>query len=777
MLLLLPVGARSSGRTGDNNYGLASVPLAFTQNQGQWDEEILFRASAGNLTAWLAADGAYYQVWRRTEADDQGAPDVAGAPDDPVKRRPEPVETMLIKASFVGAAANTQVVGEDLMEQKSNYFLGNDPAGWRTDVANYASVVYRDIYPGIDLRYYGRDRQIEYDFVVSPGADPSRIRIQYDGAESVSVNEAGELVIKTAWGKLVERRPVVYQMEGGQRREVDTRYETLTGNSFGFSVAGDYDPSLPLVIDPALSYLPILDEYHIHFSTYLGGSADDQALGLAVNDFSGEVYVSGWTYSADFPTLNPYQTDQGELDAFVAKFDSDGKSLVYSTYLGGSDDDVSSSVAFDDLGCAYVTGYTYSIDFPWTPFVFQETFEGYCDAYVTRLNPAGNGLVYSSFLGGEDLDDGSFIAVDTVSNTAFVVGYTYSIYFRTYNAYQETLAGSADAFVARVDDWGQNVIYCTLLGGTDNDRGAGLSVDDAGVAFVTGSTWSDDFPTTGNAYQGTYGGNRDAFLTVVLPTGNSLYTSTYLGGAAEEHAYNIAHDESNTYVTGFTWSSDFPTVDPLQTFQGARDAFITVFNDDCTQLTWSTYLGGSGEDVSLGIDVEYGFIAVAGATKSADFYTHEPLQTYAGDWDVFVTRFNDLRGVDFSTYLGGSGEDIGYEVGLNAELRTYVTGITKSTDFPLEDPVQESLAGGGDMFLVWLEEGCCHIRGDFQDDADLDPLDAIAAVNWFWRGGPGPECLETMDIQGDDDVDPMDAVLLVLYFWQGGAPPVPCAGE
>jgi len=297
-------------------------PLAFTKNMGQWDDRVQFRANAAGATMWYTTDGVYYQFTRHIPTESTSQDDDLHMPYDRADQEPDSIEQLMIKVSFVGANPNPVITGDNLMEYKCNYFIGNDPDEWHTDVPNYKSVIFKDVYAGIDLKYFGNGKQMEYDFIVEPGADFSQIKVQYDGAESVSVNDNGELVVTTMWGEVVEHKPVIYQIESNSRVAIVGEYSLKGANAFGYELSG-YNPALPLVIDPVLSY-----------STYLGGSDYDEGLGIAV-DGSGSAYVTGYTFSTDFPTLNPIQTYQSAADAFVTKFSSSGNSLVYSTYLGG----------------------------------------------------------------------------------------------------------------------------------------------------------------------------------------------------------------------------------------------------------------------------------------------------------------------------------------------------------------------------------------------------------------------------------------------------------
>jgi len=744
--------------------GLTSMPLTFTENQGQWDDQVKFRANGGGAAMWFTSGGAYYQFTRRVR--------VAGGVNLLLRdSEPDEVETMMIGVSFVGANPNPRVVGENLTKYKCNYFIGNDPSKWQTDVPNYRTVVYEDIYPGIDLKYYGNGTQMEYDFVVPPFADYSQIKIRYDGSLSMSVSPSGELVIRTKWGTVVEQRPVVYQVVNNLRVPVEAEYLLKGDNCFGFQITGDYDRSLPLVIDPILTY-----------STYLGGDDAESGSGIAV-DGSGCAYITGTTYSTDFPTKNPYQTyeEANAIAVFVTKLGGSGDGLVYSTYLGGGNLDAGHDITVDGSGCAYVAGRTSSIDFPTlNPY---QTYQGGQDAFVTKLNSSGNGLVYSTYLGGSTVDAGRAIAVDG-SGCAYVTGSTYSTDFPTLNAYQ-TFQGLTDAFVTKFSSSGSTLDYSTYLGGSGVETGQGIAVDGAGFAFVTGRTSSTDYPTE-NAYQTDPDPVWDnAFVTKLNSSGDGLVYSTYLGGDDVDAGTGIAVDNVGcAYVTGNTLSTDFPTENPYQTDQGDGDAFVTKFSSSGTGLVYSTYLGGSGYDVGSGIAVDdSGSAHVTGRTNSIDFPTVNPYQTYEGNGDVFVTRLSSVgNGLVYSTYLGGGETDGGNAIAVDGAGSAYVTGGTESTDFPTVNPYQSGHAAYTDAFIAKFTPGFAAATdypvGDYplsivsadldgDDDKDLAVADYesdsisilfnngdgsfAAAVNY--PSGDGPRSICAADVDNDTDID------------------------
>ncbi len=755
------------------NRSIASLPLAFTANQGQWDDKVLFRANAGGATMWFASDGAYYQFIRTIESEDGDPISIVDkrfgmVPDDILDRRPKAVETMMIKATFVGANPNPQMTGVDMMEYKCNYFIGNDPNEWHTDVPNYSAVLYEEIYDGINLKYYGNGRQMEYDFIVSPGADYSQIMIQYEGAESISINDNGDLVVETKWGEVVEQRPLIYQLENDSRIAIAGEYRMMSDNSFGFELSSSYNPVLPLVIDPLLSY-----------STYLGGDAYDYGVDIAVDGF-GNAYITGQTYSTDFPTEGAYQStlQGGDRDAFVTKLNSSGNALVYSTYLGGSIYEHGKSIALDKFGNVYIAGITYSSDFP-VKNAYQRYKSGNEEGFVTKLNSAGNALVYSTYLGGRNADMCWDIALDSAGN-AYITGHTTSNDFPTKGAYQATYQGGTDAFVTKLNSTGDSLVYSTYLGGSDSEIGFGIAVDGSGNAYVAGRTYSTDFPTQGE-YQSNQG-DLDAFVTKLNDSGNALVYSTYLGGTATEVIFSIALDSSgNAYVTGLTNSTDFPTEGEYQTYQGDYDAFVTKLNSSGTALDYSTYLGGNDRDVGHGITLDrFNNAYITGYTRSADFPLVEALQAYQANGDAFVSKLNPAgAALVYSTYLGGSSHDEGVAIALDFFDNAYITGETRSANFPAEGEFQ-IYQESGDIFVVKLAqtaECCLGIRGNLNsDDNDANILDLIFLVDFIYRGSGNPgACPEEADVNGDgDSSNVLDLTFLVDRIFRGGPPPGPC---
>jgi hypothetical protein len=666
----------------DAPYG--RLPMAFEANRGQTDPAVHFLARGQGYGLYLTADEAVLSL-----------------------RAPSSQSDTVVRMQIAGVSRHARISGADELTGVSNYFVGNDPGQWHTNIPNYAKVKYSGVYPGVDLVYYGNQQSLEYDFVVAPGANPNAIALDFKGVQGLKVSEAGDLILVTGNGDLVQHKPVIYQNVAGQRRVIDGSY-AVQGTRARFQVSR-YDHTLPLVIDPTLAY-----------STYFGGKDFDDGYGIAV-DASGAAYVTGFIYSSDFPGAWGRECPtNGNGDAFVAKLSRDGSQLVYSTVLGGSGQDLGHGIAVDSKGGAYVTGYTHSQDFPTTRWAVQEkllsTTAGQ-NAFVAHLD-ANGGLSYSTYLGGSGSDVGQSIAVDS-SDNAYVTGYTSSGNFPTTSrAFQRSLSGLQNVFITKLNPSGTTIEYSTLLGGNDYDFGFGIAVNKEGNAYVTGTTYgifSDTFPTTSNAYQTAASGSGDAFVSKLSADGSTLVYSTFLGGAGYDGARGIALDTNgNAYVTGYTQSNTFPTTAGAAqtTLNGTEDAFVTKLNSDGSGLVYSTYLGGSGNDAGFGIAVgTNGYAYITGYTQSADFpTTATAIQTANGTGkEPFMAALNASGAqLAYSTYLGGSNGDGAYAIAVDSSNNAYVTGYTNSVDFPVTKGAYRSELTTGasqDAFIAKLSLG------------------------------------------------------------------------
>ena len=707
------------------------LPLSFEANQGQSDQRVRFLARGDGYALFLTGDSAVFTL-RKSELNGTGQTAEVKSPTslqvpvstserssrDDAARTPDAALWMTV----VGASPRAQVTGQNKLPGKSNYFIGRDPGNWHRDVPNYSEVKYASVYPGVDLIYYGNQGQLEYDFIVQPGADPGQIMLDvgeepaaaraHPRRTTLHLAKNGDLVVGSEGEKLILQRPIVYQPRGNDRgRAADTqviksKYVLVGRHRVKFQVAC-YDRSKPLVIDPTLVY-----------STYLGGTNWDTANAIAV-DASGNAYITGKTVSTNFPTTTGAfrRILSGKAsDAFVTEINSSGSALIYSTYLGGSDNDEGNGIAVDALGDAYVTGWTASTNFPTTTGAPQSAFGGgHDDAFVTKLDPTGSALIYSTYLGGSNYDEAHGIAVDASGN-AYVTGTTYSSNFPTVaGSFQVTLGGYADAFVSKLNPTGSALIYSTYLGRSYCDEGRGIAVDAMGDAYVAGFTYSANFWTTPGAFQTKSGGGFDAFVSKLNPAGSTLLYSTFLGGVLDDFAYGIALDSTGSaYVTGETYSSNFPTTaGAFQTTPGGPsaagydDAFVVKLNATGTALVYSTYLGGTGDDAGNGVAVDVlGNASVTGETYSTNFPTTTGSfqTTFGGEEDAFVSKLNAAgSALLYSTYVGGTGDEGGQGIALDTSGNAYVTGWTNSHNFPTTGGVfQPAIAGTQNAFVLQI---------------------------------------------------------------------------
>jgi hypothetical protein len=713
-LLLGLTGSAIAAPTPTSAYG--QLPLSFEPNQGQTAPEVRFLSRGPGYQLFITPQEAVLTLHKSVPKAEAGKA---------TPTRPTPTESAVVRMHLDGANPNVSMAGQSPLPGKVNYLRGNDPKQWRTDIPTYEKVKYTHVYPGIDLVYYGRERQLEYDFIVAPGADPKAIALSFSGGK-LQLTEAGDLVLTTATGDVRFQKPVLYQEIQGRKQPVAGRYTRQGAEHIGFEV-GAYDATRPLVIDPVLSY-----------STYLGGSDWDGGNGIAV-DTRGQVYVTGWASSDDFPTTPKalQRVRSGGLDAFVVKLNAAGTALIYSTYLGGSSQDEAKGIAVDTRGQIYVTGSTSSNDFPTTPNTLQPVFGSTpvsehwtpSDAFVAKLSAAGNTLLYSTYLGGSSQDEAKGIAVDT-RGQVHVAGWTYSDDFPVtpqalqpvLNSAPTELSPMPDAFIAKLNPTGSALVYSTYLGGSTNEVGNDIAVDSRGQVYVTGVTESEDFPTTPKALQPAHkGGDLDAFVAKFNVTGTALVYSTYLGGGHRDEANGIAVDtHGQVYVTGRTESEDFPvTPQALQPVPGSdsfySDAFVAKLNAAGDALVYGTYLGGSRWDNGRAIAVDLrGRASIVGETDSEDFPTRKALQPSRIEPDqfgfvppdAFMAQLN-ATGTElvYSTYFGGSGWDSGYGVAVDSYGKTYVVGHTDSEDFPTtRNALQPGLGGFWDAFVVKIND-------------------------------------------------------------------------
>ncbi|MGA2325015.1 MAG: SBBP repeat-containing protein [Bryobacteraceae bacterium] len=699
-LVLLGSFQASAGEPGvaalDGMYG--RLPLSFEANMGQADPSAGFVARGRGYNLLLTRTEAVMMLQRSGATRPLRGRNLSRRT---LRALASEREQTSVKVRLVGSDPAAPLSGAQLLPGKANYLLGKDPAKWRIGIPTYARVEQPGVYPGIDLVYYGNQRELEYDFVVAPGADPNQLRLAYDGVEGMELEAGGDLVLRTKLGEIRQHSPVVYQEIDGFIRKLPAA-QVITGhNEVGFRVK-DYDPSRPLVIDPTVTY-----------GTLLGGTGGELGLSIAV-DSSGNAYVCGGTGSYfSFPvtsgtvqtTVVPYYEH-----AFVTKLNPTGTALVYSTYLGGSGDDEAEAIAVDSAGNAYVGGITWSTDFPTTPGSFQSTSADTCcqDNFVTKLNPTGSALVYSTFLAGTDDEDLNGLAIDSAGN-AYVTGFTSSTDFPvTTGAYQTTLSGTSDAYVTKLNASGSSAVYSTLLGGTGDEEGVRLTVDSSGYLYVTGVTTSTSFPTTTGAYRSSSTGGADAFVVKLNPAGSAPSYSALLAGNDDEVPFGLAVDaQGSAYVAGLTYSTDYPVTGGVyqSANRGNGEVFVSKLNPAGSALSYSTFIGGTSTDIPYGMALDSrGYVSVTGNTSSTDFPTTSgALSTsLSGTSDGFLCQLNDTgSSLAYSSYLGGSGDDEGNAVVLDTSGNAYILGDTSSTNFPfVSGGYQNALRGASDAFIL-----------------------------------------------------------------------------
>lgn len=658
------------------------LPIGFEANQGQTDSQVKFLARGSGYNLFLTPSEAVLVLSKSTAR---------------AKRLPITSETAtptdekrinaVLRMRFLGGNSQSQLIGVGRQQGSSNYFVGADGQNWHTSAPNYNQVKYEDVYPGIDVVYYGNQRQLEYDFIVAPGADTNLIKLGFEGAKGLSVDRKGDLVLRTGGGIIRQHRPLAYQEVKGSRQTVDCRYVLEGKNEVRLKV-GRYDVNSPLVIDPTVVY-----------STFLGSTFYD-SLGVAV-DSTGNAYVVGQTTSPVFPTTGgAFRPNYigGTTDVFVTKLEASGSTLGYSTFLGGSAREWGRSIAVDSDGNAYVTGFTESGDFPTTAGAFQRGFGGGADVFVTKLNPTGTALVYSTFLGGGSRDDGYGIAVDDSGN-AYIGGETASANFPTAHAVQgsnRSYPYTFDAFVAKLNPEGSALVYSTYLGGDATYQGGfnhgddhvkSIALDASGSAYVVGETWSTDFPTTSGALQQSIGPYAHVFVTKLSPAGSALAYSTYLGGNSYDFARSIAVSKAgNAFITGATISTNLPVTGGAyqRSLIGGSDAYVMKLNTDGSAVDYFTYLGGSEFEWgrSIGVD-DSGNAFIVGQTSSPNFpTTPDAYQGTLSSNNVYVTKL-DATGSNilYSTFLGAAWDNT-YGIAIDPAGNAYVAGETNSPSFP-----------------------------------------------------------------------------------------------
>jgi hypothetical protein len=680
---------------------LATLERGWVKNEGQWDEETLFSAPGYFGTTWIAKDGQLVHT--------------------AIKGK----ESWVISERWAGGKVKA-ITPEEELHTKVSYFVGNDPSKHKTNLPTYRHVSLGEVWSGVEVKLKATQKTVEKLFYVQPGADPSKIVVEVNGAKGLKLSKDGEIIIQTGLGELKLSKPIAWQEKDGKKLPVEVSYKLIGKNRYSFVVA-KADLNLPLVIDPILQ------------ATYLGGNGRDEAYALAIHPTTGEVYVAGYTESTKFPkTTGGAQVNYGGGvfgDAYVARLNRDLTQILQSTYLGGNDSDSASALAIHPTtGDVYVAGVTYSKDFPQTAGGARGSSGGNGDAFVARLNSDLTQILQSTYLGGSSNDYASALAIHPKTGEVYVAGETKSTDFpKTDGGAQTTNGKGTDAFLARLNKELTRVLQSTYLGGSSLDTAYALAIHPiTGEVYVAGKADSTDFPKTdGGAQEKCNGckssfpllGSTDAFVARLNSDLTQILQSTYLGGRYIDIAYALAiHPKTGeVYVAGATNSADFPKTDGgaqekcsscsrLVPLLGQADAFVARLNKDLTQILQSTYLGEKAEDHAraLAIHFKTGDVYVAGSTNSRDFprTTGGAQAAHGGGLDdAFVARLNgELTQILQSTYLGGGGNDEIYALAVHPTTgEVYMVGKTESTNFPNTTGGAQATNGGGtDAFVARL---------------------------------------------------------------------------
>lgn len=673
-----------SESAGALNETTKSLPLPFEANRGQADADVKFVGRGNGVGLLLKQDEAVLALRERSDCQDK----TRGGPAEH-----SPASSCRLRMKLEGANSSPFVSGVQPQQARASYFIGNDPSKWIRGVETYSGVSYASVYRGVDLTFHGASQQLEYDFTVAPGADPKEIRLRFEGANAVELASGGALILHTPVGDLTHKQPVAYQETAGVRLPVAAEFRQFADGAIGFDV-GDYDRARPLVIDPVLVY-----------STYVGGSASDQGTGIVV-DSNGNSYITGDSFSSDFL----FRASTTNSDLFIGKLSSNGLLLTYS-FLGGAKNDTATGLAVDASGNLYLCGTTESADFPLLNSVGTALL-GASDAFVIKLTPSFQQFFYSSLVGGSGDEKGVGIAIDS-SGSAYIAGRTSSHDFPVVGAIQPSYGGGDfDAFVAKLAADGKTLVYSSFLGGSGTEDSAGrsgISVDGAGNAYVTGDTQSTNFPTR-NPLQSTKSGaasSSDAFVSVINPTGSGFVYSTYLGGTSDDSGSAIANDQfGNTFVTGRTRSTSFPGSPSTRPSSANSDAFVAKLNPAGSAIVYLTFVGGiNGNESANAIAVDPVGDAVIAGTAGDGSPTVNSIQSFfkGGQDDAFVAKLGASGAVTFSTYLGGSGDDVALAVGLGGDGAIYTTGFTDSTDFLTVVPLRGTNSGAQDIFIAKID--------------------------------------------------------------------------
>lgn len=672
--------------------------IFFIENKGQWSHEILFLASNKGMNAWITNTGVIYDHYiGNLNYDEMATVDFSSSDIEEFKRNNSIIKGHVVELGFVNTNKNAKPKGMKKNSAYYNFFIGNDQNNWQGNVGLFEVIEINEIFEGIGIKYYFENGLLRYDYHVNPNADINKIKFKIEGEDNYSINNKGELVIHTSVGEIVHGKLYAYQED----RSIECKFKETNEGLLSIDL-GEYDNQKKIIVDPLI------------YSTFIGGINNDTGHSIAI-DNEGNTYITGQTYSWDFPTtLGAYQTLRDEYEeCFVSKINSAGSELIFSTFLGGWSLDEARSIAVDENGNTYITGTTVSDNFPVTNESFQKIYGGMGDAFVAKFNSSGNELTYSTFIGGSETDSGNSIKIDENGNT-FITGVATSPDFpNTLGVFQSGKSGSKDAFVTKLNSTGSKLEFSTFIGGSLDEFGNSIAIDSDGNSYITGYTYSPDYPITLGCYQTVQNGGEykfDAFISKINSDGSKLIYSSFIGGNNDDVGNSIAIDnEKNVFVAGNTKSANFPTT-PFAfqiNYNGETDGFVLKFDTQLNNLLYSSYLGKSKSEHAECVVVDnYGNAFITGTTYSDNFpVTENAEQKYFGGYaDIFISVLNQYGSeLLYSTFFGGRGEfgEFGESLAIDEAYDVYVTG--KATSIPIiGQGFQQNNNGHFDSFLLKL---------------------------------------------------------------------------
>jgi hypothetical protein len=656
----------------------------FIENMGQAPLDIILYSREGNVH--FTSDGIFYR-FREIQSKDGGNP---GLEDIGIRENEVNERGVVLKYCFVGA--NPVIPkGRERSDSTSNYFLGDDPSIWKTNVPNYMGVIYPDLWDCIDLIYRMKDGRVKYDIILRPGADPIDIRFMVTGSQYITIDDAGDLNIVTDLCTIYDSHPQASYMD--DEDSVQIKYQVFSETVFGFSI-GPYDQGRTLIIDPLV------------YSSFIGGSNEEE-VGEVKPDLNGIVYMMGRTFSTDFPTtVGAYDRSNSNGDIFVSKMNISSSKQVFSTFVGGSGADYGGSIFFDKSGNSIFAGFTYSNNFPTTSGAYDTTFGGpNVDGFIAKLNETGASLKFSTYIGGSSDENIWDLFIDS-KESYYAVGYTAGSGFpTTTGAYDTSYNGGNDGFVAKLNKSGASLDYSTYIGSTNDDTCTAIYVDSSMNAIVLGVTLSTNFPVTSGSYDTSHNGGYDSYVLKLNSLGSGLVFSTFIGGSSADHARaNTCDSSGSIFITGYTLSSNFPTTSNAydRTSNGNEDVYVTKMNNNGSAIVFSTYIGGSLYETPRSINFDSGYVNVLSNTRSSDYPTTSNAfdRSYSSNVDIVLSQLNTNGSMIYSTYFGKSGDDIGRSINSNYPF-LYILGSTTSSDFyTTSDAYDRTYGGNTDVYLM-----------------------------------------------------------------------------